>query len=56
MLRAGTRRSIYAYDFTRNVTPGMSHRGYWRDVGSVNDYYEANMAQLEDPAPSYNFV
>jgi glucose-1-phosphate adenylyltransferase len=51
MLRAGTRRSIYAYDFTSNVTSGMNRRGYWRDVGSIIDYYEANMAQLEDPPP-----
>ena len=51
MLRSGVTRSIYAYDFSNNITPGMNRLGYWRDIGSVIDYYEASMAQLEEPAP-----
>jgi glucose-1-phosphate adenylyltransferase len=34
-----------AYDFSNNVVPGESARdkGYWRDVGSIDAYYEAHM-------------
>ncbi|MFB9410000.1 MULTISPECIES: glucose-1-phosphate adenylyltransferase [Dactylosporangium] len=33
------------YDFSTNVVPGSSERdrGYWRDVGTLDSYYEANM-------------
>jgi glucose-1-phosphate adenylyltransferase len=36
---------IYAYDFARNKVPGElpENRGYWRDVGTIEAYYEANM-------------
>lgn len=36
---------VYAYDFTKNNVPGMEEkeRGYWRDVGTIDAYYEANM-------------
>jgi glucose-1-phosphate adenylyltransferase len=35
----------YAYDFASNVVPGQSarERGYWRDVGTLDAFYEANM-------------
>ena len=33
------------YDFSRNVVPGESERdhGYWRDVGTLDAYYDAHM-------------
>lgn len=33
------------YDFTRNMVPGATDRdrGYWRDVGTLDSYYEAQM-------------
>jgi glucose-1-phosphate adenylyltransferase len=33
------------YDFGNNVVPGSTDRdrGYWRDVGTLDSYYEANM-------------
>ena len=33
------------YDFANNVVPGETDRdkGYWRDVGSIDAYYEAHM-------------
>jgi glucose-1-phosphate adenylyltransferase len=33
------------YDFARNDVPGATprDRGYWRDVGDLDSYYEANM-------------
>ncbi len=39
----------HVYDFSTNVIPGqLEHeRGYWRDVGSLDAYYEANMDLLE---------
>ena len=34
----------YAYDFADNVVPGATDRdsGYWRDVGTLDAYYEAH--------------
>ena len=39
---------IFAYDFASNSVPGdlAECRGYWRDVGTVRSYYEANMEML----------
>ena len=36
---------LYAYDFQQNVVPGTNERerGYWRDVGSPDAYWEASM-------------
>jgi glucose-1-phosphate adenylyltransferase len=33
------------YDFANNVVPGETERdkGYWRDVGSIDAYYDAHM-------------
>ncbi len=35
----------YVYDFATNKVPGQSkrERGYWRDVGSLDSYYQASM-------------
>jgi len=37
--------STYAYDFMTNQWPGMEEkeRGYWRDIGTIDAYWEANM-------------
>ncbi len=39
------RRRVFVYDFTGNDVPGQTERerGYWRDVGSLDAYYQANM-------------
>ena len=36
---------VFVYDFSQNVVPGMQERerGYWRDVGTIDAYYQANM-------------
>lgn len=50
MLREGKR--VYIYDFSQNEYEGMteSERGYWRDVGSIDSYWQANMDLLDyDP-------
>ena len=38
-------RRVYVYDFHTNVIPGATdvERGYWRDVGDLDAYWEANM-------------
>lgn len=40
-----TRRRVFAYDFTTNHIPGQSdrERGYWRDVGDIDSYWESHM-------------
>ena len=53
MLAAGDR--VYAYNFMDNLIPGMKpeEKGYWRDVGTIDSYYAANMDLLE-PVPPLN--
>lgn len=43
------------YDFADNVVPGSTERdrGYWRDVGTLDAYYEANM-DLVSAHPVFN--
>ena len=42
------KNKIQVYDFTSNSFPGMkeAERGYWRDVGNVDAYWQANMDLL----------
>ena len=45
-------KKIYIYNFAENTFPGISERekGYWRDVGSIDAYWQANMDLLDyDP-------
>jgi glucose-1-phosphate adenylyltransferase len=46
---------IYAYDFQTNRIPGEPANAlpYWRDVGTIDAYYEANM-DLRYVAPALN--
>ena len=43
------------YDFTENEVPGALERdhGYWRDVGTLDAYFEASM-DLVSPEPVFN--
>lgn len=43
------------YDFSRNIVPGQDarERGYWRDVGTIDAYFAANM-DLIAPVPVFN--
>ena len=44
--------NVYVYDFAQNEVSGMeeSERGYWRDVGTIDAYWQANMDLLDyDP-------
>ncbi len=46
---------IYAYDFQSNRIPGERPEAepYWRDVGTIDAYYEANM-DLRSVSPALN--
>ena len=52
LTRAGV---AHVYDFSQNVIPGQAdhERGYWRDVGSIDAYYDANMDLLA-PVPLFS--
>jgi glucose-1-phosphate adenylyltransferase len=47
--------NIYVYNFNDNLIPGMSdaEKGYWRDVGCIDAYWQANM-DLLDYCPELN--
>ncbi len=53
MLERGDK--VLAYNFNDNLIPGMKtgERGYWRDVGTIESYYEANM-DLVHVSPQLN--
>jgi glucose-1-phosphate adenylyltransferase len=53
MLAEGDR--VFAYSFFDNYVPGMesNERGYWKDVGTIDTYYEANM-DLIKASPQLN--
>ncbi|HWR97523.1 MAG TPA: glucose-1-phosphate adenylyltransferase [Candidatus Methanoperedens sp.] len=47
---------VFVYDFNRNVIPGMKkgeQNSYWRDVGSIESYYQATM-ELKSVTPPLN--
>ena len=50
--RAGV---AHVYDFSKNIVPGQDdrERGYWRDVGTIDSYFTANM-DLIAPLPAFN--
>ncbi len=53
MLKEG--KKVYVYDYSQNEYTGMTEaeRGYWRDVGSIDSYWQANM-DLLDYCPELN--
>ncbi len=50
--------SVFVYDFHQNNVPGMGERerGYWRDVGTIDTYWESSMdlVQVEPVFNLYN--
>jgi glucose-1-phosphate adenylyltransferase len=46
---------VFAYDFSENKIPSEppENSGYWRDVGTIDAYYEANM-DLRKVSPALN--
>ncbi|MFM7045524.1 MAG: glucose-1-phosphate adenylyltransferase [Ilumatobacteraceae bacterium] len=56
VIPALTRQGVaHVYDFSTNIVPGQDERekGYWRDVGTIDSYYDANMDLLA-PVPVFN--
>jgi len=50
------RRKVYVYNFLDNKIPGVTdtpEHGYWRDIGTIEAYYEANM-DLKSVKPVFN--
>lgn len=51
-------RKVFVYDFSTNIVRGEPEhsRGYWRDVGTIDAYFEANMdlIQIQPPINLYN--
>jgi glucose-1-phosphate adenylyltransferase len=44
------RGNVYVYDFSTNKIKGESGQTYWRDVGTIDSYWAANMDLLDsDP-------
>jgi glucose-1-phosphate adenylyltransferase len=42
--------AVFAYDFANNAVPGEEggqNRGYWRDIGTIDAYWEAQMDLIE---------
>jgi glucose-1-phosphate adenylyltransferase len=41
--------AVYSYDFATNVVPGEEghNRGYWRDIGTIDAYWQAQMDLIE---------
>jgi len=50
-----SRSGAAVYDFQRNDVPGATDRdrGYWRDVGTIDSYYDAHM-DLTSALPVFN--
>jgi glucose-1-phosphate adenylyltransferase len=49
------RSRVFVYDFAKNAVPGQTQkeRGYWRDVGDIDAYFQANM-DLVDVDPVFS--
>lgn len=47
MVRAG--KNVQVYDFATNDVPGETewNRGYWRDIGTIDSYWESQMDLVE---------
>lgn len=48
-------RRVFVYDFLTNRVPGEAdrERGYWRDIGTIESYFEAQM-DLVEVQPMFN--
>jgi len=47
--------NVFVYDFSQNFIPGLEEeeKGYWKDVGTLDTYWEANM-DLVGVHPHFN--
>lgn len=42
---------VFVYDFTTNKIPNETGEAYWRDVGTIESYWEANMDLVKSNPP-----
>ena len=42
------KRPVYVYNFLSNYIPNEINKGYWRDVGSIDTYWQTNMDLLSE--------
>ncbi|MGL4478838.1 MAG: glucose-1-phosphate adenylyltransferase, partial [Aeromonas veronii] len=42
---------VYVYDYSTNVIPGEKPHVYWRDVGTLDSYWQAHMDLVADNPP-----
>jgi len=42
---------VFVYDFTKNIIQGESGEAYWRDVGNLDSYWQANMDLIKRHPP-----
>lgn len=49
------KKEVFAYDFSTNFVPGQQEheKGYWRDVGSIEEFYKVSM-ELRSSKPPIN--
>ncbi|HSN99791.1 MAG TPA: sugar phosphate nucleotidyltransferase, partial [Candidatus Nanopelagicales bacterium] len=52
MVQGGSR--VFVYDFFKNLVPGEDGNGYWRDIGTIDAYWAAQM-DLVSIQPAFNF-
>jgi glucose-1-phosphate adenylyltransferase len=45
------RGDVFVYDFSLNRIPGEKEQVYWRDVGTIDSYWQAHMDLLKHDAP-----
>ncbi|MCV5901883.1 sugar phosphate nucleotidyltransferase, partial [Escherichia coli] len=45
------RGDVFVYDFSTNRISGEKEEVYWRDVGTIDAYWQAHMDLLEKDAP-----
>lgn len=45
--------NVRVYDFAKNRVPGDEQHGYWRDIGTVDAYFDAQM-DLVEISPQFN--
>lgn len=43
--------NVFVYKLSDNYIPGEPETAYWRDVGTLDSYWEAHMDMLKDDAP-----
>jgi glucose-1-phosphate adenylyltransferase len=58
------KESLEQTDFGKEIIPGAAHKynlqaflfdGYWEDIGTIESFYDANLALTQQPVPPFSF-